>query len=353
MDTAPASLAAGGLAIGFLFGALAERTNFCAMGAISDYSNFRDARRARAWALAAAVAILGTQGLAAAGIVDLGKSIYLAPRLNWAGHLVGGTIFGFGMVLAGGCASRNLIRAGAGDLRALVTLLVVGLFALMAGGGLLGPLRIALADWTAIEIAAPTQSLSDIAGTMPLVAAARPGLIFPLAAAGFLLAWAFWCARFRASPMHWLSGLGAGLLVAAAWGLTGLAFDEMAYRVQPPVSLSFVKPTADTFEWFERYTGQGLPAFGVATVLGVALGSFASALLRGRLHLAGFAGASDTARNLAGAAMMGAGGVMALGCTVGQGLAGLSTLAAGSALSAAAIIFGAVLGLKALERWMA
>jgi hypothetical protein len=150
--------------------------------------------------------------------------------------------------------------------------------------------------------------------------------------------------------MHILSGLGGGAAVIAGWALTGLAYDEFALSPHNPVSLSFVKPTGDAMEWLERSTALGAPGFGAAAVLGTLLGTFSAAALTGRLALATFKDPGDTLRNLAGAALMGVGGVMALGCTIGQGVTGLSTLAPGSLIAVAAIVGGAVLGLKALER---
>lgn len=345
MDLGPAGLAAGGLLIGMLFGAMAQRTHFCAMGAVSDMVTFGDSRRFRAWALAAAVAILGTHALSVSGAVDLSRSLYLAPRLNWLGHIAGGALFGFGMVLAGGCTSRNLVRAGAGDLRSGLTLLVVALAAGMTMGGLAGPLRKSLEDATAIALTGPTQSVADITGLTSLSPHA-----LPLGLAGIILFLVLECPKFRASRGHWISGLAAGLLVVAGWAMTGLAFDEMADRPQIPASLSFVKPTVDSIDWLERMTALGWPGFGAALVFGVLAGSYLAARLTGQVRLQTFANARDTARHLTGAAMMGVGGVMGLGCSVGQGITGLSTLALGSFLSTAAIITGAIGGLRALER---
>jgi uncharacterized membrane protein YedE/YeeE len=344
------ALAAGGFIIGILFGALTQRTGFCAMGAVADVVTMGDWRRFRAWLLAAAVAILGTHGLALAGAVELHHSMYLAPRVNWLGHLAGGTLFGAGMVLAGGCASRNLVRAGAGDLRSLITLLVTGLFALVAGGGLLGPIRSAIEETTAITLSAESQSLPDVVGD--LIGSSGPASsAFALLIVGALTTFAFTSAPFRATPRSWLSGLGVGLLVVLGWALTGLLFDEMADRIQRPQSLSFVRPTAEAIEWLERATGIGAPGFGAASVFGVLCGSALMSVAGNEFRPATFAGTADTLRHLGGAALMGTGGVMALGCSIGQGVTGISTLALGSFLSFAAIVAGAVLGLKALERW--
>jgi uncharacterized membrane protein YedE/YeeE len=134
--------------------------------------------------------------------------------------------------------------------------------------------------------------------------------------------------------------------------LTGLAFDDLADRPTAPISLTYVRPTGDAIEWLQRYTAGPMPGFGVATVFGAILGAFATAKAMGRFRLSTFSDTGDTLRNLIGAAMMGIGGVMALGCTVGQGITGVSTLALGSFVTFAAIVVGAVVGLKALERWL-
>jgi hypothetical protein len=352
---APATLAAGGLVIGFVFGWVVNRTNFCTMGSISDLMTFGDSRRFRAWVLAAVVALVGAQALQAAGITSVRGSFYAVPTLNWLGNLAGGAMFGFGMVLAGGCASRNVARVGGGDLRALVTLMVIGVFAYMTIGGLLGPLRSVLERATAIDLTGmsasfQTQTVGTLiapigrwdAGTLDLAAAAA------IAAAG--LAYCLSGAAFRASRVHIWSGLLIGLCVVAGWALSGLAFDELAREPVAPQSLSYVRPTGDTMEWLQRFTAVPVPGFGVTSLLGALAGAFAAARLAGRFSLTTFADVADTLRNLAGAALMGVGGVMASGCTIGQALTGVSTLAVGSFLTFAAIVAGAVSALRHLER---
>lgn len=348
----PTGLAVGGLAIGLAFGALVAATNFCTMGGLSDWRTLGDTRRLKAWLLAIAVSIAGTQALAAAGVVELPKSMYLAPSLNWLGTLAGGFLFGVGMVYAGGCASRNLARVGGGDLRSLVTLLLIGLFAYMTIGGLLGPLRSGLEQLTALDLAGrgiATQGLGDVLARIlpvaPATAAIGLGLVAGLGLAAYCLA----DADFRASPKNVAAGLGIGLLVTAGWALTGLAFDELADKPVAPISLTFVRPTGDTMEWLGRYTALGLPGFGVASVIGAVLGAFLVAVANGSFKIQTFAGAEDTWRNMGGAALMGIGGVIAGGCTVGQGITGLSTLAAGSLLALAGIVAGGRYGLARLE----
>lgn len=354
-NNGPLALALGGLAIGFAFGAIVYRTNFCTMGALSDIHNFGDWRRFRAWILASATALAGAQALDAAGVVSLAQSMYLAPSLNWVGNLLGGGMFGFGMVFAGGCASRNLARIGGGDVRSLLTLLVLALFAFMAIGGLLGPLRAAIEQTTAVSLAplaTPTQSIGDLAAA---VGGLTRGTGRTLTAAAVLAAALVYCFKdkdFRASPVHVWSGIGIGLCVVAGWAITGLAFDELAEHPTNPISLTFVRPAADTVEWLQRFTAARMPGFGVATVLGAILGAFVVAKAMGRFQITTFSDKGDTLRNLMGAVLMGTGGVMALGCTVGQGITGVSTMAVGSFLSFVAIVLGGRYGLVVFERWL-
>ena len=345
----------GGLVIGAAFGAITLRTNFCTMGALSDIHNFGDWRRFRAWMLAIAVAMVATQALAAAGIVDLSKSMYLAPRLGWAGNILGGLLMGFGMVFAGGCPSRNLVRAGSGDLRALVVLVVIGIFAFISLGGLLGPLRSALDGATAIDlgtIRAPTQGLDTVLSAVTGLAVLRDPMPIAVAIAAALALYCFTSSAFRHSHVHILSGIGVGLCIAAGWALTGLAYDEMATRPMIPVSLSFVRPAGDTLDWLQRFTALGLPGFGVTSFLGAIIGAFLTALGLGKLRLQTFADKGDTVRCLSGAALMGIGGVLAIGCTIGQGVTGISTLAFGSLLAIGGIVIGGIYGLRTLERML-
>jgi uncharacterized membrane protein YedE/YeeE len=354
-NNGPLALALGGLVIGFAFGAIVYRTNFCTMGALSDIHNFGDWRRFRSWILAAATGLAGAQVLDAAGVVSLAQSMYLAPSLNWLGNLLGGWMFGFGMVFAGGCASRNLARIGGGDVRSLLTLLVLALFAFMTIGGLLGPLRAAMEQATAISLAplsAPTQSIGDILAVGTGLARGNGRAI---AAAVVLAAALFYCFKdkeFRASPVHIWSGIGIGLCVVAGWAVTGLAFDELAEHPTSPISLTFVRPTADSVEWLQRFTAARIPGFGVTTVFGAILGAFVVAKAMGRFQITTFSDKGDTLRNLMGAVLMGTGGVLARGCTVGQGITGISTMAVGSFLTFVAIAFGGRYGLVVFERWL-
>jgi uncharacterized membrane protein YedE/YeeE len=352
-DNAQLVLALGGLLIGFAFGAVVYRTNYCAMGSLSDIHNFGDYRRFRAWVLAAATALLGAQVLQWAGVVALDKSMYLAPSLNWFGNLVGGAVFGVGMVFAGGCPSRNLARAGGGDLRALLTLIVLGIVAYMTIAGLIAPLRAVLDNATSIRMpGARAQGLDHLMAAATGLTRVSLGLVLALLVAGGAAAYCFMDPKFRASPVHIISGVAVGLTVVAGWMITGLAYDEMAARPAQPISLTYIRPMGDTLQWLALFTASPAPGFGVASVFGALLGAFAAAIHMGRFRLATFSDADDTLRNLLGAVLMGAGGVMALGCTVGQAITGVSTLALGSFLTFGAIVAGGFYGLQLLERWI-
>ncbi len=353
MAHAATALAVGGLAIGGAFGWTVYRTNFCVMGALSDIHNLGDWRRARAWMLAAVVAMMSVQMLANVGGLPLQRTMYLSPVLNWFGHALGGALFGFGMVLCGGCPTRNLVRFGSGDLRALVVLIVVAIAGFVTIGGVLAPVRDALEQVTALDLrraGMTTQSFGSLIALTGMATAVRLDLVIAgcLAAAG--LWFVFGDAAFVRSRVHVVSGLAVGLLVACGWALTGLTFDEFAKQPVAPISLTFIRPLGDTLDWLQRFTAIPWPGFGVSSVVGVLLGGCAAASAAGRFRVLGFVDAGDLKRNLSGAALMGVGGAMALGCTIGQGVTGVSTLAVGSFITTGALIFGGNWGLRYLER---
>ena len=344
----------GGLLIGFVFGFIVYRTNFCTMGSISDILSFGDHRRFRSWLLAGAVGMIGVGILQSMDVLDVGNSLYMTPNFGWLAAIVGGLIFGFGMVFSGGCISRNLVRAGSGDLRSATVLLITGLFGYMTIGGLIGPLRVALftpATWDLSVLGLEAQGSGDFLSLATGMDIGTATTVMLVLLAGGLLIYCFKDKGFRTSPNHLIAGFGIGLMVVAGWLLTGLAQDDFADTPVALISLSYVRPTGDTLDYLMRFSALGAPGFGVVTLAGALLGGFVGALSKGRLHLATFADTSDTVRNMVGAAMMGVGGVLALGCTVGQGLSGVSTLAVGSFIAVISIIAGAVVGIKSME-WM-
>lgn len=342
-------MALGGFLAGILFGGVANRTNFCTMGSISDMVFLEDYGRFRAWMLSIAVAILGTQALDAAGIIQLNKAAFLTPSLGWLGAILGGSLFGFGMTMAGGCANKNLVRIGGGNLKSLVVFLVIGIVGYMTMRGLTGVFRVAYIEPTNLDLAQrgiATQGIPSLMAAFGVPAAWTRWLATGLVAGG-LLVFCLKDAKFRRSPNNLAAGLILGLLIPVGWWITGkLGHDE--FEPLPLNSFTFVRPSADSLQYLMTFTGAQID-FGIATVGGVILGSFLVAKASGTFAIEAFADAPDMIRNLVGGCLMGFGGVTAMGCTVGQGMSGMSTLAIGSLLALASIILGGVYGMKYME----
>lgn len=328
-----------GLAVGWLL----ERSHFCTMGAISDAYLFGSLRRLRSWLLAMATALLLTQTSAFSGLVPLDATPYLARPLEPLALFLGGLLFGIGMVMAGGCASRNLVRLGTGSLKALVVVLVLGLTAMATAGGLLAwP-----ADLLQAASAGSGQSLGGLlAGGIPAGARALD-FVLALLIGGGLLFWIFKDLGFRRNRADQMVGLGLGTAAAAGFLATGWLFLDPAGQAGV-VSLNFAGPMAEAVAW--AATGQGTwPGFGAALVLGTVAGAAFSAGSARRARIETFSSRDDMIRHVAGAGLMGFGGMLAMGCTIGQGVSGLATLAPGSFLALAGIVLGALLGLRRLE----
>ncbi len=344
-------VAIAGVIIGAALGALMHRTNFCTMGALSDINAFGDQSRFRIWILAMAVAIAGAQYMQYFDIIDLKESIYLRPNFSWLAFIIGGLVFGIGMVFASGCGARNLIRVGGGDLKAVVVVLFIGIFAYMTMRGIIAPARIWLNDVASVDMEAFSMSntgLNTALAAITGMAEKTAILVASIIIIGPMLAYCFANAEFRKSAVNIFAGTGIGLLVAAAWWATGvLGADD--FDPVPLFSLTFISPTGDMLQYLMTYTGATI-SFGIATVFGMILGSFLSAITAGQFNFTGFADRNDLVRHLMGAAMMGAGAVTSLGCTVGQGITGISTLALASILALLAIIAGGFIGFKAMER---
>jgi len=352
-----------GLAV--VFGAVANRVNFCTMGAVSDLVTMGDWRRMRMWLLAIAVAIAGATWLDTSGLVELGKSIYTPPRVAWLSHLVGGFLFGFGMTLASGCGSKLLIRAGAGNLKSMVTLIVLAIAAYMTLKGLFAVWRVQTLDTMRLDTTAFGAAHSDLGSVVTALSGGKSvKAVLPFAFAAAVAAFVLGSRDFRASREMIAGGLIIGAIIVAGWYVTGhlghVAEDprtlEEAFigtNSGKPESYSFVAPVAYLLELLLWWSDQSRTVtFGIAGVLGMAVGSAAVAVATRTFRWEGFASTEDLVNHIVGGVLMGFGGVCALGCTIGQGLTGISTLALGSFLALGAIIAGSVAALR-YQYWRA
>ncbi len=357
-------VALGGFVLAFIFGAVANRTNSCTMGAVSDVVNMGSWGRMRMWLLAIAVAILGTHALQLAGLIDLTKSFYVRPNVTWLSYILGGFLFGVGMTLGSGCGSKTLVRMGAGSLKSLVVFIFLGIAAYMTLKGLFALWRINWIDPVATDLARSNVSRQDLPTLISAWSGASLGtveLVVALAVAGALLAFVFKDREFRSSFDHILGGTVVGLVVVGGWYVTGhLGFAENPQTLEDTFfgtnshtieSLSFTAPVGYVLELLMLWSDKSLTVtFGIAATLGIIAGSFAYALASRSFRWEGFAGAEDTANHVIGGLLMGFGGVTAMGCTIGQGLTGFSTLALGSILAFLAIVAGSALTMK-VQYW--
>lgn len=357
----PATLVVwGGFALAFIFGAVANKTNFCTMGAISDVVNMGHWGRMRMWLLAIGIAVIGTNLLYYFGLVDLSKSVYQRTALPWLSMLIGGGLFGVGMTIAAGCANKNLVRVGGGSVRSLVVLAFLAISSYMTLKGLFGQWRASFLDPVAIDLSTfglATQGLPHILSKLT-GASEKASVLLTATVVGLgILLFVFKDKRFRSHLSAVIGSMVLGVLVVLGWYLTGhLGYGEnpdtletvyFATNTRTLESMSFVAPTAYSLELLMLWTDKTLRVtFGIATVIGVVLGSFAYAIASRQFRWEGFASLEDLRTQLIGAVLMGFGGVTAVGCTVGQGLSGVSTLALGSFIALTGIVGGAVATMK-------
>jgi uncharacterized membrane protein YedE/YeeE len=328
-----------GLGLGAAFGFVARRGRFCTLGAIEDSVYANDTRRLRSWLLAIAVAIVGVHLLEAHAELDLTKSIYTGSRLELGALILGGLIFGFGMALNGTCGMGTLRQIGGGDLRAVITFLVMGVTAMMTMRGLTGVARVAVTDPLAVDLgASATQRLPMLAGL------SGQGVTVAAIVIGTAIAiYAFAHRGFRAAPRFAVTGLLIGAIVVAGWWATGIAgYDSFdSRRIE---SFTFVGPLGETLLYTMLSTALSID-FPIGAVVGFVLGAFVAAATDGTFRWQIPASAAEFRRRVLGAFMMGFGGITALGCTIGQGLTGVSTLSVGSVIAIVSIVGGARLGL--------
>ena len=341
-------------------GAVMQRTHFCTLGAVADWVNMGDLTRMRMWLFAIAVAIIGTGFLTANGVIDSTRSLYTGPKLLWLSNLTGGLCFGVGMVLASGCGSKTLVRIGGGSLKSLVVLLVMGITAYMTLRGVLSIGRTQWLDPVMIDLGSgqdlPRWLMQRVPQGGSIDLSRMQGGLSVVIGLALILFCVFDRHFRRAEPL--MGGLGVGLCVVAGWFISG----HLGYLAENPLTLeesfigtnsgriesfSFVAPTAYALELLMLWSDSTrVMTIGITSVIGMIIGSAIVSLANGGFRWEAFRGVDDMTSHLVGGALMGFGGVTAVGCTVGQGLSGLSTLALGSMLAFGAVVAGGWLGIQ-------
>lgn len=378
-------------ALAVVMGAIVNKTNFCTMGAVSDWVNMDDKGRMRSWLFAIAVALLGVTILESLGLANTDNAFppYRSGNLIWAENILGGFLFGIGMTFGSGCGNKTLIRLGGGNLKSIMVFFLIGIIAYFMVNPLPGSdqtlMSLLFLDWIrplSITLESGHQDLGTLLAGSENAASGRLwiGIILTLA----LLIFVFLSSDFRKSLDNVLGGLAVGLVVIGAWYVTSniqLAYEsdfdgevtvtlrefldpttsqwDMSEAVHEnwesakpdmnsgsPQSLTFINPSGQALGYVATGFEQVKLTFGVALVFGVILGSFLWSIVTKSFRIEWFASVGDFFNHLVGGILMGFGGVLAMGCTIGQGITGVSTLAVGSILSLVSIIFGSALTMK-------
>lgn len=332
-----------GVAVGAALGFAIQRAKLCSFGAIEDFLMGGDSRRLRVFALALGIALLSTQALVLSGILNPAETPYAPAAIPLLSIMVGSVAFGVGMALVGTCGMGSLVRLGTGDLRGLVVVLILGAAAFAMLRGILADFRIMFLERFAVAL---PEAGTDIAAllsratgfeTRPLIAAAS-GFVLCLLAVRDV--------RLRRTPRLLAAGVVLGLLVTAGWILTSLLHDEFAGPARPQ-SLTFVSTVGKTV-FAGLINVQAFADFGVGSVIGTVLGAYVAALFAGEFRWEAFDDDREMRRHLVGAGLMGAGGILAGGCTIGQGITAGSMLALSWPVAVIGMIAGARLGIAFL-----
>ncbi|MBL1276626.1 MAG: YeeE/YedE family protein [Ectothiorhodospiraceae bacterium] len=364
-------------ALALVLGVMANKTNFCTMGAVSDWVNMGDMGRIRAWLLAIAVAMLGVAILETMGLVNAGGSFppYRGTQLIWAENILGGLLFGIGMTLGSGCGNKTLIRIGGGNFKSVVVLFVIAVIAYYmtnpfpdSDQTLFG---VFFYEWIR-PLAIDTAAGQDLGSLLNADNAEMTRLVIGLLLGLAILVFVFKSADFRSHRDNIMGGIIVGLVVLGGWYISSninINVEDEGYNLSTyysewdmladteegkpamgrplsPQSFTFVNPMGQTFGYVSSGLSRSMLTFGIMALLGVILGSFLWSLVSKNLRFEWFASAKDFGSHLVGAVLMGFGGVLALGCTIGQGITGVSTLAVGSFLALFAIIFGSAITMK-------
>ena len=362
----PQQVLLSGFVIALVMGAVACKTNFCTMGAVSDWVNIGDTGRLRAWLCAMATAILGValiDGAAGADLSladagDTGKPPYGTPVFVWPRYLTGGLLFGIGMTLGSGCGNKTLVRIGGGNLKSVVVFLAMGAGAYLMIYTDFG-YHLFLRWMPALDFSAyglGSQGVDELIGA-PLGVAGPAFAYFTALMIGLpVLAWAFWSKDFRASGDNVIGALVVGAAVVGAWYVTTgplgrSLMDEVEFLDEVPYdvgaqSFTFVKPSGQLYYFIGEGFAANVATFALVAALGVAVGAFLYSVVFGKFRVEWFSDGGDLLRHLVGGLLMGIGGVLSLGCTFGQAIAGASTLALGSFITFASIVLGAALTMK-------
>ncbi|NVK17097.1 MAG: YeeE/YedE family protein [Methylocystaceae bacterium] len=336
----------GGGLLGLAFGLLGQSSRFCFRQAVQEAVEGKRAGQLRGWLIATLIAVAGTQSLVGSFDIDFSESAYWVESLPLVPLILGGIMFGIGMMLARGCAGRQVVLAATGNLRSLIVIITIALSGYMTMRGLFAPIRQTLEGWVQVPLNNPDVAQSLAASLSVEAESVRTGLI----ALALLLAVVLLARSFVLRDKIYLSvaSLIIGGLVVGGWYVTGvIGYDE--FEPQRLESLTFVAPGGNAMQFLMIYTGT-TANFGILLIGGVITGSFLSALVRRELALQSFSEPKEMLRYLAGGVLMGCGAVMAIGCSIGQGLSGISTLAFSSIISVSAIVVGAKIGHMMMNR---
>lgn len=329
-----------GLIGGIFLGLAARVGRFCTLGAIEDLFYGENTLRLRMWGIAIGTSVVGTYGLSLMGLLDLEQTLYLSRNWNPLESIIGGLIFGYGMALAGNCGYGALARLGGGDLRSLLIVLIMGISAYVTLGGPLSGLRILAFGGSepSTQVQTFAHSLSKFTGTSTEIAGIMLGCIILIAT---LLN-----RQVRNSFGHIFWGAVAGLAIVSGWAGTQWIASS-GFDATPVVSHTFSAPIGETVLYAMTSSGNTIN-FGTGSVLGVILGAFFGSLFKGHFRWEACDDPRELRRQILGAALMGIGAVVAVGCSVGQGLSAFSVLAYSAPITLLCIMIGAAIGLRQL-----
>ncbi len=366
--------------IAFVMGAVVNKTNFCTMGAVSDLVNMGDSGRIRAWIFAMAVALIGVTVLEATGVVSVDQTLppYRGSNFAWLEYILGGVMFGVGMTLGSGCGNKTLIRIGGGNIKSILVFAVIAVCAYFMLNPFPGTDKTLYSElfypWTNPTSASLTtgQDLGSVIGNAVGADFGTTRTVIGLILLALMLWFVFKSADFRSSFDNKLAGLVVGVAIIGAWYATDsmitidadgerMSWTEYASaeswdmleddadarpRDVGVQSYTFINPIGQTLRYAVSGFENTFVTFGIVAVLGVILGSFAWAVVSKGFRLEWFVNFKDFLTHLIGAILMGVGGILALGCTIGQAITGVSTLAMGSFLAFGSIVFGSAMTMK-------